>query len=193
MGAAKANLVGKEHLGIGDTIRHFRKKRGLTLQQVADNSGLSPSFISLAERGKATPSLVSLINLAQALDIAVDQFLEVSKRAQPVHRKNSPDYLEFDSPVKYVRLGCGVPGQRLDGMKLIIPAGFECPTTQRDGESFYYVLEGTVKITIDGAEYELTEGDSAHVLAHQNYVLTCDANEPAVVIWTGTSQLTYGE
>jgi len=46
---------------IGLRIRELRQLRGLTLQALADVSGLSTSMLSLVERGRASPSIGSLI------------------------------------------------------------------------------------------------------------------------------------
>jgi transcriptional regulator with XRE-family HTH domain len=45
---------------LGAGIRRARKRRGLTLQQVADSSGMSMSFISQVERNLLSPSVNSL-------------------------------------------------------------------------------------------------------------------------------------
>ncbi|MBV5273437.1 MAG: helix-turn-helix transcriptional regulator, partial [Lamprocystis purpurea] len=58
-------------MSFGELLRNRRKKLRLTLNEVALQSGLSVSFISLAERGKATPSIVSLSRIAQALDVNI--------------------------------------------------------------------------------------------------------------------------
>jgi transcriptional regulator with XRE-family HTH domain len=187
--SVKSGLVQKEHLGIGETIRHFRKKQGLTLQQLADMAGLSPSFISLAERGKATPSIVSLMNLAKSLDISISNFLEIPKGGKAIRRKDQPEYLKIDSPVEYVRLSSGLPGQKLDAMLITIPAELECPKVRRDGESFYYVLEGYVRIVIDDEEHNLGPGDSAHFSTRHQYRISCEKGKQATLLWTGTPAL----
>ena len=53
---------------IASLLKARRHERGLTLQELADRAELSAAFLSQAERGKATPSIVSLINIAKALE-----------------------------------------------------------------------------------------------------------------------------
>jgi transcriptional regulator with XRE-family HTH domain len=52
---------------LGSAIRRLRKKRGLTLVQLAGSAGLSHPFLSQLERGLARPSMPSLHRIAQAL------------------------------------------------------------------------------------------------------------------------------
>ncbi len=67
----------KRLLQAGQMIRARRVQLGLTLQQLGEKAGLSPAFISLVERNKASPSLVSLLNLARALDVKASAFMEI--------------------------------------------------------------------------------------------------------------------
>ena len=49
---------------LGGLLKARRLEQKLTLQELADKADLSAAFLSQAERGKATPSIVSLINIA---------------------------------------------------------------------------------------------------------------------------------
>src|SRR5947209_5559037 len=60
---------------IGLRIRELRQSRGLTLQELADVSGLSTSMLSLVERGRASPSIGSLVVIASALGVAMSDLL----------------------------------------------------------------------------------------------------------------------
>ena len=52
---------------VGGLLKARRRKLGMTLQELAEKAELSAAFLSQAENGKATPSIVSLINIAKAL------------------------------------------------------------------------------------------------------------------------------
>lgn len=60
---------------LGDRLRIFRERRGLTLQEVASRSGLSRSYISEIENGKKQPSLKTLEALAGALNVALEALM----------------------------------------------------------------------------------------------------------------------
>ena len=61
---------------IGDRIREARKRKSITLNQLAERSGLTASYISQAERNLAEPSLSSLRKLAGALQVPLYYFLD---------------------------------------------------------------------------------------------------------------------
>ncbi len=50
-------------------VIELRKRRGLTLEQLAAASGVSRSMLSQIERGKANPTLAVTLRIAQAFDI----------------------------------------------------------------------------------------------------------------------------
>jgi transcriptional regulator with XRE-family HTH domain len=59
-------------------LREKRKQRGLSMNQVAERSGLSQSMISLVEHDLRNPTLDTLLRISDALEIDLS---EVIKRA----------------------------------------------------------------------------------------------------------------
>ncbi len=53
----------------GDVIRTLRKEKNASQEKLAADSDLQRSFISRLERGKAQPTLVTIFELAKALDV----------------------------------------------------------------------------------------------------------------------------
>lgn len=64
-----------DYQAIGVRIRRLRKERGLTQQTLAEMSGQEPSNISHIERGATKLSLPTLVSVANALEVTVDQLL----------------------------------------------------------------------------------------------------------------------
>src|SRR5689334_10806650 len=94
----------KDHLAIASAVRARRRRLGLTLQELADKSGLSAPFLSQVERSQTTPSITSLIAIAQALQVDIHYFINPPPSSQIVRRAKSPEVIDTGSPVKYVRL-----------------------------------------------------------------------------------------
>ncbi len=60
---------------IGIRVRRFRKEQGLTQQKLAELSDQEPSNISHIERGATKLSLPTIVKIANALEITVDDLL----------------------------------------------------------------------------------------------------------------------
>jgi transcriptional regulator with XRE-family HTH domain len=92
---------------IGDKIKSLRIKKGLSAKQLAEETSLTPAYLSMLEKGKRTnPSLDIVQELANALDTTVDYLfsddesttniknIEISKKAEKDIKKALSDTLE---------------------------------------------------------------------------------------------------
>lgn len=64
------------HKNIGAAIRDLRKKRSLTLKQLAKRTGLSVSLLSQIERAESSASVTSLYKIAHALKIRLSEMFQ---------------------------------------------------------------------------------------------------------------------
>lgn len=62
-------------ISLGRRVRHLRKNKGLTLEDLGAAVGSAPSQLSLIENGKREPKLGLLQSLARALGVSIDQLL----------------------------------------------------------------------------------------------------------------------
>jgi transcriptional regulator with XRE-family HTH domain len=60
---------------IGERIRNVRERRGMTLDQLVERSGVSKGFISDVENDKRSPNSEYLLKIANALGASVDFLL----------------------------------------------------------------------------------------------------------------------
>lgn len=76
--------------GFGAAVRSRRQARGLTLAQLASESGFHFTYISGIERGRKHPSLFCAASLASALGVTVDVLLMDAARLAPKDVKADP-------------------------------------------------------------------------------------------------------
>jgi transcriptional regulator with XRE-family HTH domain len=65
---------------IGDQLRIRRRELGLSLRDLAERLGVSPSLISQIERGRANPSVSTLYAIVGELDVSLDELLFNERR-----------------------------------------------------------------------------------------------------------------
>lgn len=176
----------KVQLPLGERIKTRRKELGLTLQQLAARSELSAPFISQAERDLTTPSLVSLLALAKALEVDLSYFMQIPDNTNIVHRADNPRRIEVDSPVKYFDLSSQLENRQLDIILMRIPPGHEFPIDQRNGEDMLYLLEGELFATAGQTETILKAGDSMHFDSRLPHSARNISNREAVLLYVGT-------
>jgi len=183
----------EDSVRIGDKIREARKARRLTLQRVADATGLSIGFLSQVERDITTPSLSSLVTIARALDVPVNALLQPPEIPSGITRREGRTiYSLHPDWVSYERLSSNFPGQSLSAVKMNIPPNYLSETSTHEGEEIVYVLSGTVRYVIEGTIYELHAGDSLHFSSHRPHKVHNPTDQPTETISVGTQQL-FGE
>ena len=64
-----------DYVVIGNRIREIRKSKNLTQTKLAEISGVEPSNISHIERAATKLSLPTLINIANALEVTLDELV----------------------------------------------------------------------------------------------------------------------
>ncbi len=71
--ADKRNLV---NIQIGERIQHYRKKAGLSQEEVAEQSGLTQKHISRIEGGYHSSLFITIMMIAKAINVPIDAFTE---------------------------------------------------------------------------------------------------------------------
>jgi XRE family aerobic/anaerobic benzoate catabolism transcriptional regulator len=71
---------------LADSVRSLRKARGWSRRELAERTRISERFLADVEAGSANPSLLRLVELAQALEVTLMQLLDGSQAGAPAKR-----------------------------------------------------------------------------------------------------------
>jgi transcriptional regulator with XRE-family HTH domain len=147
---------------ISESIKNLRTTRQLTLQDLADRTGLTKGYLSKVERSKKAPPYSTLSKIAAGLDIELTSLL--AGDASPIKdvrlflskKEKRPMIRETDlfAGYDYEPLAEGKPGKNME--PFIIHAPFDINRTYtHEGEENIYVLDGKL---------EFHYGDDVHIL-----------------------------
>lgn len=141
--------------GIGPRLRALRRDRGLTLETLAAQTGISVSKLSRLESGKRRPTLELLIPLARAHRVALDQLVAAPATGDPrVHLR----------PHRRRRGGVVVPltqyPGRVQAFKQVL-APREPTLVTHAGYEWLYVLAGRLRLVLGDREFLLRPGEVA--------------------------------
>ncbi len=147
---------------IGARIRQFRSQKGLTLQALGRVTGLSPSMLSLVERGKTSPSIGTLIVICSALEVHMSDLVAMEQRAarDPVSRLGEQAVFQTSAGV----LRRVLRADRVRGLEIAIneyapDTGSATAPVHHAGFEYGIVLQGQLTVELDGARHELHPGD----------------------------------
>ncbi len=150
---------------IAARVRDLRAGRGLSLEALAGQSGVSRSMISLIERGESSATAVVLEKLAASLGVALAALFEDPQApASPVARRASQTQWR-DPASGYRRRNLSPPGVAapLQLVEVELPAGariaYESAAREVPMHQQIWVLDGSVEVTLPDARHRLDAGD----------------------------------
>lgn len=153
---------------LGGVIRRARQRQQLTLQQVADRSKLSVSYLSQIERNLMTPTVAALKRIAGALDLPAGDltFAKAASASQSmvaVLRRGQRKHVGFpQSSISYELLTPDMR-RRVSALWLTAEAGADSgPALTHEGEDIVVVLQGELSVEIAGTWHNLKAGDSMY-------------------------------
>src|SRR5258706_14585950 len=73
------NDPGEVGAAVARNLADFRRRRGLSLEQLAQRSGVSKGMLVQIEQGRTNPSIATLCRVANALGVAVAPFVGVGE------------------------------------------------------------------------------------------------------------------
>lgn len=89
---------------IGSRIRHYRLERGITQEVLAFQVNSSAAYISRIERGQKKPSLEKLFEIAEVLNVTINDFVYISPPSE---------YAFFDNDLQYMISMCPPEKQKV--------------------------------------------------------------------------------
>ena len=174
---------------LGVRMRKQRHRLSLTLQQASEASGVSVGYLSQVERGRATPSLGTLSQIAVALKVDVSYFIHTPRTQDSLTRANErPRFAVAGSSIEYEKIGADFPGHELSSYIMNVPPGYASEEVVHEGEEVIYILEGEIVQVVDGGEHIMRPGDSLHYLGSSPHSWSNKTDQPARVLWVGRMQ-----
>lgn len=186
-GAGHVAIAENGHLlALGNRVRALRSARDLTLQTVANRTGLSASMISMVERGLTSPSIGTLVSIASTLGVHMSDLFDfpVDAEHNPVHPAD--DQQTVTTPTGVVRRLAQLDERR--GVELVVneyPPGSSSADAQthHTGHEYGIVLEGQLVVELGDHRHELGPGDAIAYDSDRPHRICNEGPLPARTIW----------
>ena len=160
---------------VGLKIKGLRESKNLSVEEIAERSGLSVEQINSIENDQNLPSLGPLIKIARALGVRLGTFMDDNDALGPVvcraadrERDSSisfsNDATDARKHMEYHPLAQQKAGRHMEPFVIDIHPE-ETPEFQlsaHEGEEFIYVMQGEVEIVYGKETYNLKEGDTIY-------------------------------
>lgn len=166
-------------------LRSHRRRAGLTLEALAESTGLTKSYLSKVERGISTPSIAVALKIARALDADVsqlfsdspdDSLMAVERRHERAQVDQSGESAVYDA------IATRMIGKSMQPF-IVHPATQPgSDYMEHPGEEFIFVKEGAVEVSIPNQVIALGEGDSLYFDANTPHRVRSVSPSRAVLI-----------
>lgn len=149
---------------LGRKIRDLRLRRGLTVQQLAEATGLSKGFVSQVENGRTSPSLATLQDLARSLETSVAYLVVEEDQVPYVVRRSQRPNMSVNGNGSRVEVISAQPRRNLELLQADLPPGVAMSDKRHfhHGEEVILCVEGRVTLTCGDHVVLLDAGDSCH-------------------------------
>lgn len=172
-------------VAIGSRIRAARQAQRMTIEQVADSTGLTKGFLSRVERDLTSPSVASLVTLCQVLGISIgDLFLMPETH---LSRAGEGPRISLGGQGIKEELLTARHERRLQIIRAVIePRGRgESELYSVDCEvDVLHVIAGRITLIFTSERYELNAGDTISFSGREPHTWINETDEQAIVTWT---------
>jgi len=168
-------MSGNKKLDIGGRLRKLRKVREITLEKVAEDTGMSYSFLSALENNKHSISLDNLQKLAEYFQVDMVYFLEESNGENSVIRKGERPTLKTDDGIVFQTVTAGL-SENMQLTFVSIPPNTPDKNSRlvhahSKGDELITVTKGEVTVIVEERKYLLKEGDTVIFPAEKEHVI----------------------
>ncbi|MFJ8470917.1 helix-turn-helix domain-containing protein [Kitasatospora sp. NPDC094011] len=173
---------------MGSRLRVLRQQNRLSLDALAEQVGVTKSYLSKVERGLSDPSISTAIKLAHALKVDVGRLFaeEVEPELVTVVRAGERTPIAGGGgpgAPHYEGIATGLSGKRMVPFMMYPPTdATRSPFKSHAGEEFFFVHAGTVELEFPERTVELGPGDSVYFNSALPHRCRSTGPEPAHVL-----------
>jgi len=176
---------------VGARIAKYMAQNDITIETLAERTGLTTSLLTAIRDEDVYPSLGPLVKIARALGVRLGTFLDDQESIDPLivrrtERRSALSTLRAkDQPVetKFYSLGRGKTDRHMEPfyVELLPESGQDKALSSHEGEEFIVVLEGEVEVVYGQVTHRLDMGDSIYYNSIVPHHVGCVGDEPAAI------------
>lgn len=156
-----------KNTNIGIKIKELRNEKNLTLKQLSEKTGLSVGFLSQLERGLSNIAIDSLQNLADALNVSMNEILDT----QDSFHKESPLLRSYEKSITIISpsVHSYILTHSIKSLP-VLPREYhlmpnindetELQIYSHEGFEWIYIIEGILSVRLENQTFDLYPGDT---------------------------------
>lgn len=148
---------------VAQNLKRIREEKKLSLDKLADLTGVSKSMLGQIERGDSSPTIATVWKIANGLKVSFTSLLETPQSDTTlIHQAEIAPMIADDGKYRLFPFFPIEEGRRFEIYTVEIdPGGSLSAEAHPSGtQEFLTLFAGRLTLRVDQQEYELAEGDS---------------------------------
>jgi transcriptional regulator with XRE-family HTH domain len=157
---------------IGRNLYDIRKKKNLSLDKVAELTGVSKPMLGQIERGLSNPSVALLWKIATGLNVSFSYFIEENNdEIRYIHFEDVHPLYEYNNKMAAYPLFPYDDKRKFEVFTIYLQPGCDHTSSpHNDGvEEYIIITEGEMELVIGETVYKLKKGDALAFLANKEH------------------------
>lgn len=158
----------------------------MTLQQLAEATGLSVGYLSLMERGLNSPTIANLHKVCRAIHTTmIELFSDIESGKLLVRNGERQVFFEEPGKLRYEKM--------IDGNRLLVSTSVSVMDDEEHAfdrhitDEFGIVFRGSLEVTVENTAYQMQEGDSIYIPAGSNHSFRRLNDGECIAVWISPS------
>lgn len=166
---------------VADNLKRLRKERRLSLDAVAQCSGVSKSMLGQIERGETSPTVSTLWKISYGLKISFMALLAKPETdVELVERSGVEPFTEDNGRYRMYPLFPFDTSRKFEMFTVELDPGarFEASPHQEGTQEYVTVFSGALTVILDGESRTIREGDAIHFKADRAHTYANGGDAP---------------
>ena len=187
--AAREKVLEQDAVTPAQNLRSAREKRGFSIQELSQRTGIAQSELEQVEAGQIMLPLGQVIKLSKVLSLKMADMISIGDKAFTIVRAGERSEVQRFGKAKqashgyeYVSLAPGKKDRLMEPFLVTLhPASSDEPSSH-DGQEFIYVLDGEMEVIVDNVKDILKPGDSIYYDSSTTHLVRAHGDKPAQIL-----------
>jgi transcriptional regulator with XRE-family HTH domain len=169
---------------VANNLKRLREEKRLSLEKLAELTGVSKSMLGQIERGDSSPTISTVWKISNGLKVSFTSLMEIPQTETTLVRyRNIKPLLEDDGRYQLFPLFPIEDGRRFEVYSIEIqPGGHLDADPHPDGtQEFLTVYSGGIIVHVDDQDYKVDRGDAIRFHADRSHSYQNSGDTQAVL------------
>lgn len=169
---------------IAINLKRIRKSRNMSLDIVAEKTGVSKSMLGQIERGESNPTVATIEKIVEGMKISFEDLIYPKEDSvMIIENNNAPIYREEEGVYQIKSIFPYERQRRFDVYEITVEPGQSCKGLAKEngGCEYIMVVQGLLTLETEQRHYDIAAPHAVRVCCENNYSYVNYAMKPLIL------------